>query len=190
MGHTALRRVSGTGVEDTSSGTTLDVQFRPKADAHSAAVGAQKAGGVQGAEEISTAVQQGNVVVVHKPVRRPGDSDAGDQRATAEKAVYDGATERVTLTGGVKVADAGSALWADKVAMEQQSGDAVAEGSVKASYQQLKAGDAASGDVVHVLAARAELKRAADRTIFYGVPGKPARLWQGGFTGGGSGDSG
>src|SRR6266851_3344188 len=188
MGHTALRRVSETGVEDTSSGDTIDVLFaKAKADAGRGVAGTQarkaktKAAEGQGAEEISSAVQQGNVVMTHRPVRRPGDSGAaGEQRATAEKAVYDGPTERVTLTGGVKVTDAGSALWAEKVAMEQRSGDGVAEGSVKASYLQAKAGEAASGEVVHVLAARAEMKRAADQVTFYGAAGGQARLWQGG----------
>src|ERR1700722_17637241 len=87
----------------------------------------------------------------------------------------------MTLTGGVQVRDeAGNMLWADKVAMEQGSGDGVAEGSVKASYLQPKAVGQDQGDVVHVLAARAELKRAADQTIFYGGAGRLARLWQGG----------
>ena len=184
-GHTALRRVSETGVEDTSSGDTLDVRLRPvKGDAgRVAGVGGQDRRGKKGVggretDEISTAVQQGHVVMTHKPVRKPGDASApGDQRATAEKAVYDGATEEVTLTGGVQVMDAGSVLWADKVAMEQKTGDGAAEGSVKASYLQPKGGE--SGEV-HVLAARAELKRAADQAIFYGGAGRPARLWQDG----------
>ena len=173
VGHTALRRVSDTGAEDTSSGETMDVHFRMAA--------AEKSGTGQGAEEIATAVQQGNVVMTHKPVRKPGDANAPtEQRATAQKAVYDGTTKWMTLTGGVQVKDeAGSVLWADKVAMEQGSGDGVAEGSVKASYMQPKAGQG-QGDVVHVLAVRAELKRAADQTIFYGGAGRPARLWQGG----------
>jgi lipopolysaccharide export system protein LptA len=173
VGHTALRRVSETGAEDTSSGETMDVRFRMAA--------AEKSGAGQGAEEIATAVQQGNVVMTHTPVRKPGDAGAPtEQRATAQKAVYDGTTKWMTLTGGVQVNDeAGSVLWADKVAMEQGSGDGVAEGSVKASYQQPKAGQG-QGDVVHVLAARAELKRAEDQAIFYGGAGRPARLWQGG----------
>ncbi len=54
-------------------------------------------------------------------------------------------------------------------------GDAAAEGSVKASY-----GQAASADEpVHVLAARAELKHDSEVATFHGVPGRPARLWQG-----------
>jgi len=165
VGHTALRRMSDTGVEDTSSGDTMDFRFKTAAAGRT--------------EEIATAVQQGNVVMMHKPVRKPGDANAPtEQRATAQKAAYDGSTKWMTLTGGVQVKDdSGSVLWADKVAMEQGSGDGVAEGSVKASYIQTKG---AQGDVVHVLASRAELKRATDQAIFYGGAGKQARLWQGG----------
>ncbi len=167
VGHTTLRRVSEIGAEDTSSGDTMDVRF-------------QTAGG-RGADEIATAVQQGGVVMTHKPVRKAGDVGVpAEQRATGQKAIYDGSTQWMTLTGGVQVKDeAGSVLWADKVAMEQGSGDGVAEGSVKASYVPPKSGQG-QGEVVHVLAARAELKRAVDQTIFYGGTGKLVRLWQGG----------
>jgi lipopolysaccharide export system protein LptA len=65
-------------------------------------------------------------------------------------------------------------LWADQVT-EQQSGDATAEGSVKASYGQAGSADGPA----HVLAARAELKHDSEVAVFHGVPGKPARLWQG-----------
>jgi lipopolysaccharide export system protein LptA len=172
VGHTVLRRVNEIGVEDTSSGDTMDARFRMAAAAD---------GGKSDVEEIATAVQQGNVVMTHKPIRKAGDAPA-EQRATAQKAVYDGSTKWVTLTGGVQVSDqAGSVLWADKVAMEQGSGDGIAEGSVKASYLQPKTGQSSSqGEVVHVLAARAEMKRASDQTIFYGGGGRLARLWQGG----------
>jgi lipopolysaccharide export system protein LptA len=169
VGHTALRRVSDTGVVDTSSGDTMDVRFQTAT------------ANVKGTDEIATATQQGNVVMTHTPVRKPGDTSAPtEQRATALKAVYDGTTKWMTLTGGVQVKDeAGSVLWADKVAMEQGSGDGIAEGSVKASYLPPKTGQN-QGEVVHVLASRAEMKRAADQTIFYGGSGRLARLWQGG----------
>jgi lipopolysaccharide export system protein LptA len=89
--------------------------------------------------------------------------------------VYDGGLERTTLTGNVQVSDGTSVIWADKVVTEQQSGDATAEGSVKASYGQ--AGSA--NEPAHVLAARAELKHDSQIATFHGVAGKPARLWQG-----------
>jgi lipopolysaccharide export system protein LptA len=182
-GHTELVRVSDKGAHSTSSGDSLDVRFNvtPSAEQKSGQ------GGVgQGGQQIATAVQQGHLVMVSTPARKSGDTaPPGEQRATAEKAVYDGATERVTLTGGVQVSDAGSVLWADKMSMEQQTGDGVAEGSVKASYVQPNSGPqgttaGSQQDVVHVMSSRAEFKRAADLAIFYGEAGKRARLWQGG----------
>ena len=66
----------------------------------------------------------------------------------AERAVFDGALERTTLTGNVQVSDGTSVLWADRVVTEQQTGDAIADGSVKASYGQVGSAE----EPVHVLA--------------------------------------
>ncbi|WP_213806904.1 LptA/OstA family protein [Granulicella sp. dw_53] len=192
VGHTVLRRVSTTGATETSSGDTVDAEFRsgkvvsggpPRSGKGVTAIG-------QGADEISTAVQQGHVVMTNLPVAKPGGvvkakgSPGGgeEQRATADRAVYDGSTEKVTLTGTVEVSDTGSVIWADRVVMDQQTGDAAADGSVKATYQQAEqAGQpaAAAGEPVHILAVRAELKHDAGQAFFYGVAGRPARLWQG-----------
>jgi lipopolysaccharide export system protein LptA len=98
-----------------------------------------------------------------------------EERATAERAVFDGELERTILTGNVQVSNGTSVLWADRVTMEQQTGDAAADGAVKASYGQ--AGSAE--EPVHVLAARAELKHDSQVATFHGVTGTPARLWQG-----------
>ncbi|HZY73861.1 MAG TPA: LptA/OstA family protein, partial [Edaphobacter sp.] len=164
VGHTSLRRVDAAGVVSTSSGDTLDARFRP---------GMSSAG--HSGEEISTAVQEGNVVMTQIPVKRPGDANAPQQeKATAARAVFDGATQKLTLTGKVQVEDADSVLWADRVAIEQKSGDAEADGSVKASYMLNGKGS----EPVHVLAVRAALKHDSGQAIFYGSAGKPARLWQ------------
>jgi lipopolysaccharide export system protein LptA len=182
-GHTQLSRVGKTGTVNTSSGDSLDVRFRPAAGA---AKGKQPVAKSAGAEEIATAVQQGSVVMTQRAAQKPGDASAPDEeRATGERAVYDGDTERMTLTGRVQVTNAGSVLWADRVVAQQQTGDATAEGSVKASYLQAKAGESKGGQAsaaaepVHVLATRAELKHDSQTAIFYGTAGRPARLWQG-----------
>ncbi len=132
--------------------------------------------GGMGGDEISDAMEQGHVVMTQLPVRKPGDAAApAEERATAEQAAYDGGLERTTLTGNVRVSDGTSVLWADRVVTEQQSGDATADGSVKASYGQV----GSTEEPVHVLAARAELKHDSQIAIFHGAEGKPARLWQG-----------
>jgi lipopolysaccharide export system protein LptA len=170
-GHTVLRKVGGTGVVNTSSGDSLVAKFRPVTDR-----GAQgRQGAATGTDEIASAVEQGHVVMTQMPVQRPGDSAAPqEERATAERAVYDGDLERTALTGNVQVNDGTNVLWADRVVTEQQTGDATADGSVKASYRQ----PGSSDEPVHVLAARAELKHDSQVAIFYGAAARPARLWQ------------
>jgi lipopolysaccharide export system protein LptA len=175
-GHTVLRRVSDTGVVNTSSGDSLVAEFQPVTAGAGHDGGPARQAASTETDEISTAVEQGHVVMTRMPVQKTGDSVAPqEERATAERAVYDGALERVTLTGNVQVSDGASVLWADRVVTEQKTGDATADGAVKASYQQ----DGGSEEPVHVLAARAEMKHDSQVAIFYGAPGQRARLWQG-----------
>ncbi|WP_263365115.1 LptA/OstA family protein [Edaphobacter bradus] len=173
-GHTALKQVGETGVEDTSSGDSLEVKFKDAAQAGRGRAAAAGSAGVQGGGQIASAVQQGNVVLTRRPVAKAGESP-DPQRATAKRAAYDGDTQTMTLTGGIALSDNGGVLWADHATMERVSGDATVEGGVKASYRQ-----SAQGEVVHVMAQRAELKKAANEALFYGAAEQPARLWQGG----------
>jgi lipopolysaccharide export system protein LptA len=189
-GHTVLRKVGVTGVVNTSSADSLMAKFRPgtggasRSAGHGRQVGRADAGqlgiGRQGSDEIVSAVEQGHVIMTQMPVRKPGDSAAAsptqEERAVAERAVYDGDLERMTLTGNVQVNNGTNVLWADRVVSEQETGDATADGSVKASYRQTGGTD----EPVHVLAARADLKRDSQVATFYGVAGRPARLWQAG----------
>jgi lipopolysaccharide export system protein LptA len=188
-GHTALRRVSATGVVNTGSGDSLVAHFRPVtagAGGGSGRTGGGSTSGKQGrkegltggsADEVSDAVEQGHVVMTQLPVRKPGEATPPpEERATAERAVFDGEVERTILTGNVQVSNGTSVLWADRVTMEQQTGDAAADGAVKASYGQA----GGTEEPVHVLAARAELKHDSQIATFHGIAGTPARLWQGG----------
>jgi lipopolysaccharide export system protein LptA len=180
-GHTSLRKVSPTGVVNTGSGDSMVAHFRPVATgaARRGATGQKgKQDGLGGgsSDEIADATEQGHVVMTELPPQKAGDTTAPvEERVTAERAVYDGELERTTLTGNVQVSDGTSVLWADRVVTEQQSGDATADGSVKASYGQQGSTD----EPVHVLAARAELKHDSQIATFHGVAGTPARLWQG-----------
>jgi lipopolysaccharide export system protein LptA len=175
-GHTLLRKVSETGVVNTSAGDSLVAEFRPVVSGAGHEGRQSGQGATSETDEISTAVEQGHVVMTQMPVQKPGDAAAPqEERATAERAVYNGDLERVTLTGNVQVNDEASVLWADRVVAEQKTGDATADGAVKASYQQA----GGSGEPVHVLAARAEMKHDSQIAIFYGAPGQRARLWQG-----------
>jgi lipopolysaccharide export system protein LptA len=184
-GHTALRKVSATGVVNTSAGDSLVARFRPTTPAsrpgsgnNAAKVQSKTQDGLTGAggDEITDATVQGHVVLTQLPVKKPGDTVApAEEKATADRVVYDGDLDRATLTGNVQVSDGTSVLWADHVVTEQKSGDASADGSVKATYGQVGSAD----EPVHVQAARAELKHDSQVATFHGVAGRPARLWQG-----------
>ncbi|GGG76666.1 hypothetical protein GCM10011585_19500 [Edaphobacter dinghuensis] len=165
-GHTFLRQVNAQGVVNTSSGDGLEVHFQPT-------VG--HAGGA--ADEIASAVQEGNVTITQTPAKKPADANAPQQeKATAARSVYDGATQKLTLTGNVQLADASGMLWADRVVLERQTGNAEADGGVKASYQLSGNGS----EPVHVLASRGSFNHDTEQAVFYGIAGKPARLWQSG----------
>ncbi len=176
-GHTMLRKVDAKGVVNTSSADSLVAHFRPAAAGarRGPNSGAQGNLSGQGADTISNVVERGNVVMTQLPAPKPGEAVPMEQRVTAERAVYDGELQRTTLTGQVQVSDGTSVLWADRVVTEQPSGDATADGSVKASYGQV----GSASEPVHVLAARAEMKHDSQVAIFHGATGRPARLWQG-----------
>ena len=184
-GHTVLHQMTVDGVEQTTAGDTLDAKMRPRA----AASAAKRAGGAAGqsiADTLSNAVQMGHVAMMR---RSPARSKAGSKPAahedveqtTAQRAVYDGDQDRVTLSGGVTMSDAGSGLWADQVALDHKTGDAHATGGVKMNYVQDPAvaarGSGASDQPTHILADRAELQHATKIATFYG---RPVRMWQGG----------
>ena len=185
-GHTSVEQTSGMGVHQKSAGDVLDAEFRASSKG-------------RGAVDLVSAVQQGNVVVdrtapAEKMVKPDTSSDV--QHATATKAVFDADADKVTLSGDVHLSDAESELAAAEVLLEQDTGDATAQGAVKVSYLQ-----AGSAEPVHVLAARAELDHNAGIATFYGGVstgagvglqakagesargGRPARMWQAG-TGG------
>jgi lipopolysaccharide export system protein LptA len=175
-GRTRLEQVNEAGVVTTSSGDALEVRFRSVASSQLAKKGSVAGADVVGREEVASALQQGNLVLTRKIPARPGQQGAPQvDRATAAKAVYDGDTQTMTLTGGVEMATAGGTLWADRVVMEQRTGDATTDGSVKASFRQ-----GSQAEVTHVLAERAELKKESDLALFFGSANRPARLWQGG----------
>jgi lipopolysaccharide export system protein LptA len=174
-GHTVLRQLAVDGVEQTSTGDTLDAKFRPRS------VGGRASGNADAT--LRNAVQQGHVTLVRRmPAKagtKPG-SAAKDQedirRAVAQRASYDGDTNSLTLTGAVQMMDAGSVLWANQVAMDRATGDAQAVGGVKVDYDSSQGGGKQSDGPTHIVAERADLEHATSVTTFHG---KPVRMWQG-----------
>jgi lipopolysaccharide export system protein LptA len=204
-GHTLLRELAADGTEQTSAGDALDAKFRSRPATSAvrarpvAAVGGKKAGaaakepvpaGQQIADTIESAVQQGHVTMMRRSPAKAG-AQVGSQEdvehASAERAVFDGGSNRMTLSGGVQLTDAGSELWANQVVLDRATGDSLAVGAVKVEYvEPPKAGAGPAGGVshggaqaepTHILAERAEMDHATEVATFHG---KPVRMWQGG----------
>jgi lipopolysaccharide export system protein LptA len=199
-GHTLLHQVTADGIEQTSSGDSLDAKFRPGSLPHKVASSAKSGEGV---DDLLSAVQQGHITMIRRAPSKSG-TKAGSglgrtglaqedfEQATADRAAYDGDLDRMTLTGGVEVSDRTSALWAGQVALDRKTGDAHAVGAVKVNYLRDDSAQAiglrgaapgsasqqaAQAEPTHVLAERAELVHATSVATFYG---RPVRMWQGG----------
>jgi len=114
VGHTVAEQIAATAAgeitDQTSSGSTLDAEFRPAARG-------------KGAVELATAVQQGGVVITRTlPARKTAGAAAAStapevQHATAARAVFDADADRLTLTGTVQMSDATSTLSAARVVL-------------------------------------------------------------------------
>jgi lipopolysaccharide export system protein LptA len=211
-GHTVLHQVKADGTDETSSGDSLDAKFRSRCTGRTAtkasaspaktqpvgtAIGSMSHSGTgsaksgEGVDDLWSAVQQGHVSMMrHAPAKsrdkvgaKLGRAKEDVQRATAERAAYDGDLNRVTLTGGVQFSDADSVLWANQVALDRTTGDAQAVGAIKVNYAGEDSAQAGGGrsttqqEPTHVLAERADLVHATSIATFYG---RPVRLWQGG----------
>ena len=153
--------------------------------------------------QIASATVDGNVVMLQEPAPKPGAAAETSLRATAGKAVYEGAGEWLHLTQNPRITDGGLEVSADKVDVSQASGTSFAHGNVKATWQDAgvspgtgkdqksdgvkeskAAGPARSGSVqsatlggdgpAHAVAAEAQLHRDTGQATFQGK----ARLWQ------------
>ncbi|MGA8087034.1 MAG: hypothetical protein WCA10_06995 [Terracidiphilus sp.] len=180
-GNTSITETTATGAKETMSGDDLE--------AHLAAAGntKQRSRGAAGGEmQIETATMDGNVVLTEQPPAKAGVEQAV-MRATAGHADYDSAGQWLHLTDGPGVTDGGLELSSEKLNVSQESGDAVAQGNVKATWAgeapgtrrdkggtgSLNANFGAQGPT-HVVAARAELKHSTGAATFRGN----VRLWQ------------
>jgi len=167
-GHTRLKQDAPQGEQQTSSGDTLAVEF------------AQQAG--DGGLEIASATQAGSVTIHSVPAARPGELKAKDaSNASAARAVYDGASSRLTLTGAAQYTQGETSLTAETIGVNQRTGDADAQGHVLATMASASANAKAGAEqqMTHVTAARATMARASEVAEFFGTDAHPARLWQG-----------
>ena len=181
-GHTSIAETTATGTQQTMSGDVLD--------AHLAAAGNASQSGRNAAGEqmqIESATVDGNVVLTEQPPAKAGVAQPV-LRATASHADYDNTGQLLHLTRNPRVTDGGLELTADKLSVSQESGDAFAQGNVKATWtgnpegsNPAKTGGSAKANAnfgaqgpTHVIAEQAELKRSSGAATFKGN----ARLWQ------------
>jgi lipopolysaccharide export system protein LptA len=171
---------------------------RPDKAAHAPAGKADKpgrkaAGSDDESSQIETAIQDGHVVMTQTPVKKPdAKSDPATLTAWASHAEYHASDQVLHLTGSPRLKD-GEALQmaAQLIDYHRDSGDATAQGTVKATYrQQASAGTAqpassapAAPDLggsgpVYITADRGELHHVTNVSFFYGSVTVPARMWQ------------
>jgi lipopolysaccharide export system protein LptA len=182
-GHTSLVTVNPAGVTQSSKGDNLLLTFaaHPPQQTPVKAAKGRKTNPPQPADQLQSAVQLGNVMLVQQAPPAGGQAPA-PTTATAQRAAYDAATQIVQLTGNPRIQEETGELSATLIEMERATGNATATGEVKATYRQAKGkqdlGFAGTGPV-HVVADHARLDHATDVTTFYGKAGEQARLWQG-----------
>ncbi len=170
-GRTLVERIfkdRATGVQvwkETGNGDTLRVDFHQVAGNDS-----------RPRSEIARAEQRGSVKIVRDALASKAGAANEVEHAEGDDAVYEADSDDMTLTGQVKVSDAESAMFADRVLFDRGRNEATAEGAVRVSYLQ----QGSTGEPVHVLAARAIGHKATGITEFFAGAGGDAKMWQGG----------
>jgi lipopolysaccharide export system protein LptA len=194
-GHAELEQTTAMGACQTASGDRLEASFEEDREQGSKGAREQenKARGSKGPEargepqttsapDVQTAELDGHVVLFEQPAAKPGAQPQPPLRATAGKAVYEGAGEWLHLTMSPRIVNGGLELTAEKVDVSRQSGDAFARGNVKATWSGgvpngggNPGGTALGGNgPAHVIASEAQLNESTGEATFRGH----ARLWQ------------
>ena len=189
-GHASIEETTPAGVRQTTSGDRLVAHFAAgQAAGAKAAEKSESRSGFSGSLQIQSATVEGNVVLVQQPGSKPGAPAQPELRATAQQAVYEGAGERLHLTGSPRVVDGGLELSAERIDVSQATGDAFARGNVKATWIEPTAGHGARPAALtagqgamtmggqgpaHAIAAEAQLHQATGEATFRGQ----VRLWQ------------
>jgi lipopolysaccharide export system protein LptA len=177
-GHTLLRQDAPLGEQQTSSGDMLEGTFASSE--------------VKGREQLTlaSAVQTGHVVVHRVAALKPAtkSSPAATQEvatATADRATYDGAAQKITLSGSAHLTQDNASLTAASVVLDQRTQDADAFGNVQATLESAQTAPAASSpapprapEFTHVLSSSAHFTHETRQAEFHGSDAQPARMWQ------------
>lgn len=174
-GHTRLQQSGLNGAEQVSTGDSLEAVFVPGTGA-----GLTPGGGVR----LQSAVQAGHVEIRDRTAATG--TPAGSVRlgtlslAHGDRAAFDGAASRLTLTGGAGYQQEGTSVSAASLVLEQGGANPDAKGNAEAQGNVEVTLAAAGREATHVLADRAKLSRSAGTAEFFGTDAHPARLWQAG----------
>jgi lipopolysaccharide export system protein LptA len=175
MGHTMLRQDAPLGAHATSKGDSLNVTFAPEAKFGSRTAAKDGLG-------IASAVQSGGVTINNRAADKVGSTKPGaSSSGSAERAAFDGATQRLMLSGNVHWEGDEASLVAPVVVIDQVTEDAEASGGVQATIEN-KPNEGAvtrASQVTHVLAVSARFGHAAKTAEFRGTDAQPAQMWQG-----------
>ena len=179
-GHTLLQQDAPLKEQQRSTGDSLEMVFTQ----------ASQKGKPQTAQDefaISSALQSGHVQVYDRAPDRASDRTAAKPgtsaqgavyTASAERAAYDGATQKLTLTGAAHLDSDNTSLTAQTVTMDRQSHIAEAFGNVQATLENVAPSSGQEQSATHVLAASAHFDDQTKVAIFRGTDAQPARLWQ------------
>jgi lipopolysaccharide export system protein LptA len=192
-GHTQIAETTATGTQQTTSGDVLVAHLGTavRGPVEGTTAESAKASGKNstgGGMQIDSATVDGHVVVTQQPPAKGGNA-ASILTATAGHADYDGEGEWLHLTKSPHVSDGALEMSADRLNVSQGTGDAFAQGNVKATWMgradqggPAQTAPAAKANGVtefgaqgptHAVAQEAELQRSGIAT-FKGN----ARLWQ------------
>ncbi|MFZ0744609.1 MAG: LptA/OstA family protein [Terracidiphilus sp.] len=190
VGNAGIVQTTAAGTRQSTNGDRLVAHFKTgPVSGTKAAVKGEVGHGAAGSTQIQSATVEGHVLLTEQPAAKPGAPEPSILRASADQAVYEGAGERLHLTGSPRVEDGGLELTADKIDVSQDSGDAFAHGNVKATWfgnetdktagQRRNTNDQGNATLggegpAHAIAAEAQLHQATGEATFRGQ----ARLWQ------------
>lgn len=166
-GHTRLQQDAPRGEQQISSGDHVELAFAPGANSN--------------VEQLASAVQSGHVQIRSQAAQKPGAAPSEPVFASANRSTYDGASEKLSLTGDAKFTQGDTGVTAVTVVVDQRTGDADATGSVLATFEnQPRNGVAKAGpqSAAHVRADAAHLQHALQIGTFKGSDARPVRLWQ------------
>jgi lipopolysaccharide export system protein LptA len=202
-GNTVLKQDAPLGEQEISRGTALEATFAaapansPAANAPSPGAGARKP-----QLTVVSAVQSGHVTIYSRAASRAGTQnrgtalepvvlpehgdDAGEiSTGSAQRAVYDGAVQMVTLSGNTRLASGDVSLVAPTVVLDEATGNAEARGGVQTTMLSAQTVQPAvsraamrPAAVTHVLSASASFDRARKLSEFRGSDAEPAKMWQ------------